>query len=225
MQPQDHDRTPADSTSAGVLSSRRTRHLLAAVLVAWLALVLARTLLVDWFAVPSASMEPTLRPGEVILVDKRPAAVRPGDVVVVDGQSFGLEDRRPWARRLLGRIAGESPGQHLVKRVIATAGQQVRCCDAQGRLLLDGVPLREEYVARGDTPSEVAFSVTVPTGTLWLMGDHRSRSADSRSRLGRPGGGFLPARDVTGHVVQVIWPPGHRRELSALPTPTLGGDR
>lgn len=153
MQPQDHDRTPADSTSAGVLSSRRTRHLLAAVLVAWLALVLARTLLVDWFAVPSASMEPTLRPGEVILVDKRPAAVRPGDVVVVDGQSFGLEDRRPWARRLLGRIAGESPGQHLVKRVIATAGQQVRCCDAQGRLLLDGVPLREEYVARGTRPA------------------------------------------------------------------------
>ncbi|AKT52239.1 signal peptidase I [Arsenicicoccus sp. oral taxon 190] len=238
MRPDSSTPTPTGAP-AGVASSRqrgrrrsrwRTRRPLrrttiagGALVLAWLAMVGTRTLVLDWFAVPSASMEPTLQPGERILVDKRADDPVRGDVVVFDGASFGARDDRPVAVQVLGRVLGESPGQHLVKRVIGVGGDRVRCCDADGRLLVDDRPLAEPYLAAGDTPSDVRFDVTVPPGTLWVMGDHRSRSADSRSRLGSPGGGFVPRADVTGRVVRVVWPPGRLRPITAPPIPTTTG--
>ncbi|WP_289032341.1 signal peptidase I [uncultured Arsenicicoccus sp.] len=223
MHPRTTMPTPTD-TSVAVGISRRSRHLLVVVVLAWVALVAVRTWVVDWFVVPSGSMEPLLRPGERILVDKTTQGVRRGEVVVFDGTgTFDTGDGPPLPVRLLGRAFGASPGHHLVKRVVGVGGDHVRCCDDQGRLTVDGRPLDEPYLHAGDTPSEVRFDVVVPPGRLWVLGDHRSRSADSRSRLGSPGGGLLPERDVTGRVIRVLWPPGHWRAVAARPDPTTPG--
>ena len=213
--------TPTDA-SVAVGISRRIRYLLVAVVLAWVALVAVRTWVVDWFVVPTDSMEPLLRPGQRILVDKhvdqRAGAVRRGDVIVFDGtRTFGTVDDRPLAIQVLGRALGASPGHHAVKRVVGVGGDHVRCCDEQGRITVDGRPLEEPYVHPGDTPSAVRFDVVVPPGRLWVLGDHRSRSADSRARLGSPGGGLLPERDVTGRVTRVLWPPGQWRAVAARP--------
>lgn len=223
------DRTPSGETPRGVLSrtSRCSRLALPVLLLLWGALVVVRLGVADVFAVPSASMEPTLVPGQRILVDKRDHDLRRGDVVVFDGAaSFEATDTRPWPRRVLGAAMGEWGGPHLVKRVIGLPGDRIRCCDARGHLTLDGSTLDEPYLYPGDTPSDVTFDVTVPPGRLWVMGDHRSRSADSRSRLGRPGGGLVPLADVTGTVTRVIWPLG-RATTWQHPSPhtTTGGDR
>jgi signal peptidase I len=73
---------------------------------------------------------------------------------------------------------------------------------------VDGAPLDEPYLHPGDAPSELEFDVLVPDGRLWLMGDHRSDSADSRAHLGDPGGGMVPVSRVVGRVVAVAWPVG-----------------
>ena len=93
-----------------------------------------------------------------------------------------------------------------VKRVIGLPGDRVVCCDAAGRLTVNGQQVAEPYLYPGDTPSDSKFSIEVPAGRLWLMGDHRSKSADSRSLLGAPGGGMVPLERVIGRPVQIIWP-------------------
>ena len=93
-----------------------------------------------------------------------------------------------------------------VKRVIGLPGDTVVCCDAGGKVTVNGEPLDEPYVFPGDSPSTQNFSTLVPDGRLWLMGDHRSVSADSRSLLGAPGGGLVPLDRVIGRPVQILWP-------------------
>jgi signal peptidase I len=83
----------------------------------------------------------------------------------------------------------------------------VTCCDDEGHLSVNGRTLLETYVHPDDVPSELAFDVEVPDGRLWVMGDHRADSADSRSHLGDPGGGMVPVDRVVGRVVAVAWPP------------------
>lgn len=80
------------------------------------------------------------------------------------------------------------------------------CCDSQGRLTINGKPLDEPYVAAGNKPSDVAFDIQVPEGRLWVMGDHRADSADSRAHLGSPGGGTVPTDHVVGKVIGLYWP-------------------
>lgn len=189
---------------------------------ALLALVLAvaisavvRSLWVDVYFIPSASMEPLLRSGDRILVshtDFQAGPVRRGDVVVFDGRgSFAplssghgpVADLVSEAGGWLGLTGSDTT---YVKRVIGLPGDRVVCCDAGGRLTVNGQQVAEPYLYPGDEPSQLKFNVEVPAGRLWLMGDHRSMSADSRSLLGAPGGGMVPLERVIGRPVQIIWP-------------------
>jgi signal peptidase I len=176
---------------------------------------LVRVFVVQTFVIPSGSMEPGLQVGDRVIVsrlDYRFGSVQRGDVVVFDGDGV-FADPRP-AGSLLARIGrnvartvGSPVGEtDFVKRVVAVAGDHVVCCDAQGRVTVNGHPLDEPYVYPGDASSETEFDVTVPAGKLWMMGDHRSSSADSRDHLGDPGGGMVPVDRVVGRVVAVWWP-------------------
>jgi len=188
--------------------------LLLPLVLALLLALLLRTFVVQSFSIPSDSMSPLLAPGERVLVWRVGAGqeVRRGDVVVFDGTgTFAAEPPAPQGiARLgagLGSLLGFRPGEtDFVKRVVGLPGDRVTCCDASGRLLVNGVAVDEPYVAAGDAPSDLRFDIEVPAGRLWLMGDHRSDSADSRAHLGSPGGGTVALTDVVGRVVAVTWP-------------------
>lgn len=186
---------------------------------------LVRSLWLDVYFIPSASMEPLLRDGDRILVSRTDFAfdpVRRGDVVVFDGRgSFAplSSGKGPAADVLTG--AGHWLGltgsdTTYVKRVIGLPGDRVVCCGADGRLTVNGQQLEERYLYEGDAASKLKFDVIVPDGRLWLMGDHRSKSADSRSLLGAPGGGMVPLERVIGRPVQIIWP---LDRFAAIPRP------
>jgi signal peptidase I len=186
--------------------------------VSLLVMVLVRGFLVQSFYVPSGSMEPTIEPGDRILVNKLVSggSLRRGDVVVFDGTtSFAAAEREPHQDDgLIGRTLGGAASlvgldlgeQDFVKRVIGLPGDHVVCCDAQHRLTVNGAPLAEPYLFSGDEPSELTFDVTVPAGRVWVMGDHRSDSADSRSHLGDAGGGTVRVSDVIGRASATYWP-------------------
>ncbi len=220
----------ADRSLSGLLGARRraVAEVLVLVLVATVIVSVVRHHVAQVYSIPSGSMQPLLDPGDRVLVTRLDGEVRRGDVVVFDGSglfAFG-------APASPGRVAvdtvggwlGVPSGQHdFVKRVVGVAGDRVVCCDAQGRLAVDGEPLDEPYVMPGDEPSEMTFDVEVPEGRLWVMGDHRSDSADSRSHLGDPGGGMVPLERVVGRVVAVAWPPGQAATIGrAEPAPAAG---
>ncbi|MFG1809846.1 signal peptidase I [Streptomyces sp. NPDC049040] len=165
------------------------------------AMMLVSTFVLEPFQVPSGSMEGTLRVGDRVLVDKLAyrfgGTPRRGDVIVFDGD---------------GSLTQES-GTDFVKRVIGVGGDRITCCDAQGRLLVNGHPLDETYLYPGDTPSRVPFDIVVPDGRLWVMGDHRDDSRDSRDHLGDPGGGTVPVGRVIGRADWIGWPVGHWTRL------------
>jgi len=186
---------------------------------------LVRSLWLDVYFIPSASMEPLLRDGDRIVVSRTAFAAEPvrhGDVVVFDGRgSFAplssgkgpADDFLAAAGHWLGLTGSDTT---YVKRVIGLPGDHVVCCDAKNRLTVNGQPVEEPYVYEGDAPSQLKFSVLVPDGRLWLMGDHRSKSADSRSLLGAPGGGMVPLDRVIGRPVQILWP---LDRFAAIPRP------
>ncbi len=180
--------------------------------------LLITTFLVKPFSIPSGSMENTLQVGDRVLVNRAVFKVRDierGDVVVFDGSGSFVPpqvapDRDPitgalvWVGQSFGLVAPDSTD--FIKRVIGTGGDRVTCCDAQGQLTLNGAPLVEDYLFPGDAPSLQPFDVEVPDGMLWVMGDHRSASADSRSHMGDPGGGFVPESSVIGRAMTVVRP-------------------
>lgn len=187
------------------------------------------------YAVPSGSMQQTLEIGDRVLVNRLAydwADPGRGDIVVFDAdESWGVPGPKdpPWkaALRWLGEVTGFGPsGPHtLVKRIVATPGQKVECCTADGRLLVDGVPVDEPYVFQ-DIPFQAGVldctttprsarcfpAVTVPARSYLVLGDHRSNSADGAYRCRAPGaespGCFRWARrdDIVGRVVATVWP-------------------
>jgi signal peptidase I len=189
-----------------------------ALVAAGILLALVRVFVVQTFVIPSGSMEPGLRIGDRVVVsrlDYRFGPVRRGDVVVFDGDGVFAAADPPGSlvARLgagIGRALGSPVGEtDYVKRVIGVAGDRVACCDTDGRVTVDGRPLEESYVYPGNSPSMVRFDQVVPSRSLWVMGDHRSSSADSRDHLGDPGGGMVPVDQVVGRVVAVWWPWDH----------------
>ena len=191
------------------------RFVLLAVVLAVLISGLIRSLWLDVYYIPSASMEPMFREGDRILVSRTDVRAQPvgrGDIVVFDGRgSFAPLDGGDGPvldfLRGVGHWVGLSGGDTTyIKRVIGLPGDHVVCCDAGGGLTVNGQSLAEPYLFNGDQPSEMEFSVKVPADRLWLMGDHRSLSADSRSLLGAPGGGMVPLERVIGRPVHIIWP-------------------
>ncbi|MFJ7901713.1 signal peptidase I [Streptomyces sp. NPDC096198] len=152
------------------------------------------------FDIPSGSMERGLRVGDRVLVNKLAyrfgSTPQRGDVVVFDGTGyFGSAD--------------------YVKRVVGVGGDQVVCCDKEGRLEVNGRAVDESsFLYPGNSPSDVPFDVQVPPGTLFVLGDHRRESSDSRDHLGSPGGGMIPLGAVIGRADWVIRPPAGLRHLS-----------
>jgi signal peptidase I len=199
----------------------RRRHIplwLETVLLLVIALVVSaivKTFFVQMFFVPSGSMRPLFVDNDRILVEKVSywtGDVQRGDVVVFDdpgGRWLGAEGQQHLTplQKVLSEVGLYPTGGHLVKRVIGVGGDQVACCDAQGRVTVNGVPLNEQsYLMTGAKPSERRFDVTVPPGRIWVMGDNRSNSEDSRFHRDLPGGGTVPAKDVVGKVWAIVWP-------------------
>ncbi|HET7357108.1 MAG TPA: signal peptidase I [Nocardioidaceae bacterium] len=177
--------------------------------------VLLKTFVVQMFFVPSASMRPLFVHDDHILVQKisyETGQVHRGDVVVFDdpgGRWLSAEGTRtlPPFPRILASLGLYPTNDHLVKRVIGVGGDHVKCCDTNGRITVNGVPLHEKgYIVNGAQPSSQPFDVVVPTGRLWVMGDNRPDSADSRYHEELPGSGTVPVRDVVGKVWAIVWP-------------------
>ncbi|PJE99278.1 signal peptidase I [Streptomyces carminius] len=201
-QPTERDRVPAPCTGRG-RRSRSVRMAVVAVAAALLALSAAEAFVAEPFRISSDSMGNTLQVGDRVLVNKLAYRFgnhpRRGDVVVFDGA--GSFDR------------GTRDGADYVKRVVGVGGDRVRCCDARGRIEVNGQPVDETYLHPDDRPSAVPFDIEVPGGRLWVMGDHRSRSRDSRDHLGSPGGGTVPVDRVIGRADRIVWPAGRWTSL------------
>jgi signal peptidase I len=189
------------------------------VVIALVVSLLIKTFLVQFFYIPSGSMENTLQIKDRVAVNKVPfisRSINRGDVVVFRDPNNWLPEITDYqtnkyvAKVKSGLVAvGVLPNpakQYLVKRVIGVAGDHIVCCTKDGNLTVNDVEVTEPYVYAGNKPSEMKFDVTVPAGKLWVMGDHRGASADSRYHQDDINKGFVPVSKVTGRVVAVIWP-------------------
>jgi signal peptidase I len=190
-----------------------------AVTITALVVALVRAVFVQSFVVPTGSMTPTVHPGDRVLVSRlayRTGDIKRGDVVVFDGSGIfepgsaaSTSALAEAGRAVAAAFSLPVGSQDYVKRVIGLPGERVVCCDAQGRISVDGTSLAEPYVSPGDAASRITFDVLVPPGRLWVLGDHRSASADSRAHLGDPGGGTVPVDRVVGRVAAIYWPLSH----------------
>ncbi|GAA0655020.1 signal peptidase I [Streptomyces thermocarboxydovorans] len=196
--PEETSGTPGpEGRSRSALLSRLADHvpggrITLAVLLCLLTVLGLNTLVVRPFQIPSGSMEPGLRVGDRVLVNKLAyrfgAGPQRGDVIVFDGSGyFGEAD--------------------YVKRVVGVGGDHVVCCDQEGRIRVNGRAVDEAgLLFPGDSPSTVRFDVAVPEGRLFVLGDHRAESRDSRDHLGSPGGGMIPEDRVIGRADGIVWP-------------------
>ena len=185
------------------------------------------------FIIPSESMENTLLVGDRVVVEKL-TDVKRGDVVVFEDPGGWLGPEESGQKRgsigrffeVVGLLPDSSHG-HLIKRLIGMPGDKVACCDSKGRLLVNGQPLEEtSYLYPGDAPSQMDFQVTVPAGRVFVMGDHRSASGDSRVHLQDtdPNGGnqgdaaFVPMDKITGRAIMIVGPAGRWGKLGVPDT-------
>ena len=225
----------ADGTTGSRSSGRRTNRRAKkkplpiwqeSILLLGIALALAiviKAFFMQAFYIPSGSMNDTLVLNDRILVQKVSywggGTPQRGDIVVFSDPGGWLDPveeqsaTNPVTKGL--ELIGLYPtGGHLVKRVIGVGGDEVECCDKQGRMMVNGVPLNERsYLAEGVEPSLIDFEVEVAEGYVWVQGDNRSNSADSRVHLGDPGGGMVPVDGVVGKVFALVWPWDHAKMI------------
>ncbi len=189
--------------------------------------ILVKTFLIHFFFIPSGSMENTLKIGDRIAVNKLAnffTDIKRGEVVVFKdpanwlGQAPGETGSKPVvaiknALVTVG-ILPDPAKQYLIKRVVGVGGDTVICCDAKGRLTVNGTPINEPYIFTGNKPSDSTFKVIVPKGFIWVMGDHRGASADSRFHTDDIHKGMVPLPDVVGRAFVTVWPLNHLTFLS-----------
>jgi signal peptidase I len=213
---------PRKKKSSGVV--RFLRDVALIILAAIVISFLIKTFLIRSFYIPSESMQDTLLVNDRIIVNELEPKLVPiqhGDIVVFKDPGGwlppGTETTEPngvaaffdWALSIVGLTAPDS-NDHLIKRVIGLPGDVVACCNAYGQMTVNGVPLDEtKYLKLPAGVTKVSkddFSVTVPDNSLWVMGDNRYNSADSRYNRDKPGNGFVPYDDVVGRAVLISWP-------------------
>jgi len=195
------------------------RELPVIIIVALVVSIIVKTFLIHFFFIPSGSMENTLQVGDRIAVNKLGALftdIKRGEVVVFGdpdnwlGNSAQSEDSGIGAVVKTGLITvGVLPDpakQYLIKRVIGVGGDNVVCCDTDGKLQVNGVSITEPYIFEGNKPSDMQFNVEIPKGFIWVMGDHRAASADSRFHPDSANNGMVPLSKVVGRAIFVVWP-------------------
>ncbi|WP_375384106.1 signal peptidase I [uncultured Microbacterium sp.] len=239
--------TPSSDASTAQAPRRRgwlifLRDVLVIVLIAVLVSFLVKTFLVRSFYIPSGSMKDTLQIDDRILVDEitpKFGGFSRGDIVVFRDPGGWLtapaKPARPafveaadWALSLVGLSAPDSD-DHLIKRIIGLPGDHVVCCNGIGQVTVNDVPINESSYLRlrpGDPASSVPFDVTVPAGSLWVLGDNRNESRDSRYNTDQPGKGFVPLDNVVGRAFLTTWPLArfgvldfHHEVFAGVPTP------
>jgi signal peptidase I len=229
--PEDQD-APDEPATAPARKRRKHfwRELLVIVVVAAALTLVVKAFVAQVYKIPTGSMENTLEVNDRVLVNKLVYHFRDiarGDIVVFSGQdSWGPNAPPPsnngfvrlWDA-VLSNIGLESSQTYYIKRVIGLPGDKVACC-TDGKVTVNGVPLTETSYLYPGAPSFPFKTVTVPPGHLWVMGDHRGDSDDSRYHTGDPGGGAIPENEVVGRAFLIIWPPSQFRDL---PIPSTFG--
>ncbi|MYS82185.1 signal peptidase I [Streptomyces sp. SID5474] len=211
-------------------------------LIAIVLALLIKTFLVQAFSIPSESMENTIKVGDRVLVNKFSpwfgAEPERGQVVVFHDPGNWLQEAPKQSDNAVVRglqkgmswvgLMPSADEKDLIKRVIGVGGDRVQCCDAQGRLMVNGKPLDESsYLKKGVAPSTKVFDVTVPKGRIWLMGDNRENSSDSRYHMDQPFNGTVDKDQVIGRAFTVVWPLNRIHRLGVPGTfdqPGLGLD-
>lgn len=223
------------------------RDVLVIVLIAVVVSFVIKTFLVRSFYIPSGSMEQTLLIKDRILVDEltpRFGGYQRGDVVVFRDPGGWLPpapatpaqpplaQAADWLLSLVGITASDSD-EHLIKRIIGVGGDHVVCCNAIGQVTVNGTPIDETpylNLSSGQTaPKPVPFDVVVPQNSLWVMGDNRDHSRDSRYNMDQPNKGFVPLDNVVGRAFLITWPfdrfgtiDGHHAVFAGVPAPGAG---
>jgi signal peptidase I len=177
--------------------------------------IIVKTFFLQAFYIPSESMEPTMLVNDKILVQKVSywgGDVKRGDIVVFDdpGGWLSAEDSKHASnpiQKALETVGLFPTGGHLIKRVIGVGGDTIACC-TDGKLTVNGKELTEPYVLDETATKDQTFKVVVPKGHLWVMGDNRGNSSDSRAHMGDPGGGFIAEDSVVGKAWLRVWPLG-----------------
>ena len=189
------------------------------IVVALVVSLFIKTFIVQFFFIPSGSMENTLQIDDRVAVNRIPFIsnnIKRGDVVVfrdpdnwlpaADIETVPFVIAKAKAALVAVGVLPNPAKQYLVKRVVGVAGDRVICCTTTGKITVNGQEMNEPYIYDGNVPSDMNFDVTVPKDKLWVMGDHRGASADSRYHLEDINKGFVPLNRVTGRVLAVIWP-------------------
>jgi signal peptidase I len=229
--------SPDAAAGAKMRRSARSswRELPVLIVVALAIALVVKTFVVQPFFIPSSSMEDTLMIGDKVLVNKLVyhfRSIEPGDIIVFNGAGSWNPNppashpaRDPLVRAYdatlqplfhsIADLFGTPIGQtDYIKRVIGVPGDRVKCCNAQGLVTVNGVPLHESsYLYPGAAPSDIRFNIVVPKGRLWVMGDNRAVSYDSRLHQSFPGHGTIPENKVVGRAFLIVWPLGRWRVL------------